>query len=167
MRLTIGTIGLLVGLAVLAATGTAGRHDTTAMDTDRMLTQREMAQSFGKECPCTLGQDESVRDCLEGQCPTCTDFYNCMHAEYPEGNYVYSCKNTGIADGSCYEGELIDCKRDYWCAINGTWYPDRHCPNALTGFCQTPASPEGCCNCVKGSPRGPVQQQRDWSCACP
>jgi hypothetical protein len=167
MRLTIGIIGLLAALAVLAATGTAGRHDTTAMGTDRMLTQREMAQSFGKGCPCTLGQDEQVKDCLEGQCWTCINLDMCLSKDYPEGNYIYTCKNTGITDGSCYQGDLIDCKRRYACDINGIWYSDRNCRNVLTGFCQTPASYYGCCNCVKGDPEGPVQQQRNWFCACP
>lgn len=138
--------------------------DLASSNNTSILSDQEMAELFGKEgCePCTLGEAEPVQGCLTGSCPPCVSFTQCFTAYYPSGEYVYTCVNTGIEDGYCLEGELIDCKRRYYCEINGSWYPDRHC----NGYCKTPAAKMGCVNCKKGDPWWPMEQQRDWTCAC-
>lgn len=168
MRPIVVAIGLLVGLAVFATAGTAGRGHMATVGEDCVLTPQEMAHMFGK-CPdCVLGQDELVEECLTSEaCPACKDSNLCISADYAAGNYVYNCKSSGITDGHCYQNGLVDCKQTYSCEPIGSWYPSRHC--AETGYCETPASGHGCVRCQKGEalPLSKMEQQMDYFCACP
>ncbi len=139
-----------------------------------ILSDQEMVQTFGKSCtPCTLGEDVVVAECLnEGECNACNGqtvkvTARCGSEEYPEGNYIYTCKDTGVTDGHCYEGQLIDCKREYDCDINGSWYEDYFCENSGHLCKDEGTGTPGCVNCEKGDPKGDAEDQRDWVCSCP
>ena len=148
--------------------------DLALSNTSSILSDQEMTQTFGKQTctPCTLGKDEVVLDCLESdECWSCINFDRCLNADYAAGNYVYTCENTGIEDGTCYEGAELDCYQTYECDIIGTWYSDRICRKVLTGLCESlktgESNPNGCVNCEKGDPFDDMETQVNWFCACP
>lgn len=153
---TVSCIGVFSIGAIIYA-------DLAFSNTTSMLSDQEMAESFGKMCKdCTLGKDDIYEECLEGKCPPCEDWYQCFMATYPSGEYVYNCESPFVLDGCCWDIGLVDCKRYHKCDILGGWNSNKHCD----GHCKNPASDHGCCDCVQGAPVGDMEQKMSRMCVC-
>jgi len=125
MKLRILTIVLLTA-AVALTLGAVNLSGTAKSNMNRALSQEEMMGAFGSACNgCTLGAD--TQTCNPSGCPSCRNLTLCGTAQYPSGNYVYLCNTVGgIEDGTCWQGEELDCTAVHGCSTDGPW-PSRNC----------------------------------------
>ncbi len=166
MKSKITKISLFSGLIlILILWSVGGQNSTSGAIINCPLKPAEMLRTFGS-CPnCTLGEDEQT-ECDHDSCPGCEEGTTICHNKYiGTGNWFGTCKSTGINDGTCLEGEMIDCAYEHYCPKESGPTSPRSCDE---GSCIIPPSGgTDCVECSDGSrTRKSPSQQRDDTCTC-